>query len=359
MSFGFSISDVVLSVNLLHSTYRKCKHAPEKYQEVRRQVRSVYEVWKQLDGVVEETRMLRGFWSDELLTDIGQRKREMENAIAPLEAIILGYAQCERGEWKWIDRARHGIGVRDRHLNAIDQDLHRQTTNLTPLLDRLGKRQVRFLYQKIDEIAADVRSGKVAPTVCSLVSSEEDFEEESLDTLKKELTTRGFSNAFVDKKSSNMQPYLQKLIVEGQFEEQPPEETSIGYPVEKSTSEQGISYQQQTPDEQKAESAVEQLMGEKRTLDSFRRFAEHQRHCGICYPSLNNHVAKLFHRDQCSTGSEFAAFFLAQLEEQAMNALATDTERGSQISSPVGDRIADDQRATEIPEHTFPNSHEL
>lgn len=48
MSFGFSVSDFVLLVQLAHKTFRNCKNAGPEYLEISREIRSLHSVLRNL-----------------------------------------------------------------------------------------------------------------------------------------------------------------------------------------------------------------------------------------------------------------------------------------------------------------------
>lgn len=215
MSFGFSPSDIIAVVNLAWSTYRKCKTASKEYASLSQEAQSIHLVLKEIhEDVLDPKSSLRrrgaGREADfsRILANCRSTLKDLNEAVDKYKS--LG-TQSQR-TWDRLGYSRDEMKVlRDRlefHLNVVNAFL---TSVNTSALSRIE--------QRLDDIAAEIRSGK---REASVLSTYGDGPEDVFRLLRRELKDEGVSARDLEEHRPAIKAYLKRLVTSGGLDEQPP-----------------------------------------------------------------------------------------------------------------------------------------
>ncbi|KAH9212073.1 hypothetical protein DL95DRAFT_278249, partial [Leptodontidium sp. 2 PMI_412] len=125
MSFGSSVGDIILLIQLAHKNYRNCKEAGGEYIEIAREVRSLHSVLRTVRDEAERKDSLifnAGPGKTKELTEIADgckgRYQAMESVLS-----LSTYADDDKEVWRQFRSQLVSLGFKsdslDRHMEVL------------------------------------------------------------------------------------------------------------------------------------------------------------------------------------------------------------------------------------------------
>jgi hypothetical protein len=238
MSFGFSVSDFVLLVQLAHKSFRNCKNAGPEYREISREIRSLHSVLRNLrdkaqkqdSNVFEQDSALNG----ELL----QTANGCKDILDTLDGVLGKYNGLQSGGEAGIgpktwQRLRFGSKIEE--LDSIRNKIITYTSTISVLLDTMQLKasdrietklkdgftemtgQFEKMRREIYRMAAHARTSDQNSSTLSLfsLSTYTDDGKEVWQEFRRELIKKGFKSGSLDRHKHVLQAYMLKLDQSG------------------------------------------------------------------------------------------------------------------------------------------------
>jgi hypothetical protein len=226
MSFGFSIGDIILLIQLTRNAYNNWKNACGEYTEITGQLNSLYVILKRLDWERKAPESLLGR-ND---ADLDGLLRVLENSkttVTKLSNVISKFrslGQSRKSNWDRLKLANNDLGELRSKLN-----LHIST--LTAYLETIGVSalgrienglgELPKMRRAIDRIASEIRAGSRGGSVVSMMTAYDGDDPRVWRELRGELIRNGFSSDSIKKCRPQLTQYVRCLYEEGLFEENP------------------------------------------------------------------------------------------------------------------------------------------
>lgn len=241
MSFGYSITDFVLLVQLAHNTFRNCQNAGEEYAEIACEVKCLHSVLKTLrqEARRPDSRVLDENTSvaSQLLVIVDGCK----NILDKLDHIIARYSGLKTGSEaspskKLWQRLRFGSKMEE--LGAIREKIITYTSTISILLDTMQLHATGRVEFKMEGGFADMTSQfeqmrreifEMASHARAEESKGANMSSLSLSTyagddkvvwrdFRRELLKKGFRGQSLEKYKYSLQAYMLKLDQSGLLE---------------------------------------------------------------------------------------------------------------------------------------------
>jgi len=238
MSFGFSVSDFVLLVQLAHKTFRNCKNAGPEYIEISREIRSLHSVLRTLrhEAQKPDSNIFRqdSKLNDELLrTAIGCKDilNNLDGVLGKYESLKPdGEAGVGRKTWQ---RLRFGSKIEE--LNNTREKIITYTSSMSVILDTMQLKassrietkleggftemagQFENMRREIYRMASQARASDKNSSTLSLfsLSTYTDDGKEVWQEFRRELIKKGFKSGSLDRHKHVLQAYMLKLDQSG------------------------------------------------------------------------------------------------------------------------------------------------
>lgn len=184
MSVGTS-SDIRKVSVLCRDVYRKCREAGAEYEEIRREVKGLYGVVRELKEEEEER---NGEWDEGNWVRVEEIIGDCEGTLRQLDGLLARYGRNGGGRLGSNEMDQLG-GIRVKLISHkknishfLDSLLHEDEDGDTKEAeDEDGKGELDMLLDKVDDIAAD-RSRRVG--TLQMMGSENEDEEDNLQIWK-------------------------------------------------------------------------------------------------------------------------------------------------------------------------------
>ncbi|KAE8446678.1 hypothetical protein EG329_011722 [Mollisiaceae sp. DMI_Dod_QoI] len=153
MSFGFSIGDFVLLVDIAHKTYRNCQQAGDEYVEIANAVHCLHIVLRTLRAEAERPESKIFKQNPDSIAQLLQTAADCRNVLDSLDYILAKYeglkidSQAGLGKKLW---QRFRFGSKIEELMSIRSKLITYTSTLSILLDTLHIQAADRLEIKIE-----------------------------------------------------------------------------------------------------------------------------------------------------------------------------------------------------------------
>src|SRR5271170_344606 len=227
MSFGVSVSDIVILIQL---TWRACtnwNNACSNYAEITGQLDSLHIILNRLQRERKAPESLLGPDS----ADYGSLRRILENSkatVTQLNNVIVKSKSLGRSRKRNWDRLR----LANQDLGALRSKLNLHISTLTAYLETIGVSALGRiendigglleLRKAVDKIASEFRAGRREGSVMSTMTEYEGDNPRVWRDLRSELNKEGFSSASIEKCKSQLKRYVRYLHKEGLLEEDAP-----------------------------------------------------------------------------------------------------------------------------------------
>ncbi|KAF5879089.1 uncharacterized protein Bfra_006293 [Botrytis fragariae] len=224
MSVGTS-SDIRKASILCRDVYRKCREAGAEYEEIRREVKGLYGVLRELKEEEEER---NGEWDEGNWGRVEGIIGDCEGTLRQLDGLLGRYGRNGGGRLGSNEMDQLG-GIRVRLISHkknvshfLDSLLHEDEdgdTNGTEGLD--GKGELDMLLDKVDDIAAD-RSRRLGTS--QMMGSENEDEEDNLQIWKwfrRNLIEEGVNRVVLERHKDVLIAYIRQMEQDGLLNENP------------------------------------------------------------------------------------------------------------------------------------------
>lgn len=221
MSFGFSVSDVILLIELTSRAVDSWNSACGRYAKVTADLTDLENLLKQIEREAEAPDSL-------LVQNAIDAKgwkhlfKSCRTTVTRLEDIINKYKSLGTDRRKNWDRIRMG----NENLESLNIELIKRITSLSAFVSVLGLRSQRRveneilpeLIQRIDHLALLSRKG--GATISTAWTEYEDDDKGFWREFRRELRHGGFSGSVIHQHRAALQTYLAKLQREGKLDEE-------------------------------------------------------------------------------------------------------------------------------------------
>ncbi|KAN0108718.1 hypothetical protein V8E51_008460 [Hyaloscypha variabilis] len=244
MSFGFSIGDIILLVQLAHRTFRRCQKAGEEYNEIACEVHSLHSVLRTLRSEAQRPDS-KIFKQDPLSTkELIATADGCKNVLATLDTILAKYEglkvlEREVGAGKRLWQKLR-FGSKTEELGIIRCRLIAYTSTIAVLLDTVQIKAADRVESKIDggfaeivgrfekmrkeiyKMASEARAAARNGSTISLLSlsTHKGDDKEVWQDFRRELIKKGFRSQNLDKYKAVLQAYMLKLDQSGILDEE-------------------------------------------------------------------------------------------------------------------------------------------
>jgi hypothetical protein len=242
MSFGYSVGDFVLLVQLAHKAFRNCQQAGDEYLEIASEVRCLHSVLRILRAEAEspESKIFRQDPSS--IAQLIETADGCRNVLASLDALLMKYdglnLDSKAGTGKKL-RHRLGFGSKIAELGVIRGKLITYTSTISVLIDTMQLQGTKRIETKVEGGFADVKVElktqfdllrKEIYSIASQKRADErmgaTFSTLSLSTyagdeknvwrdFRKELISKGFRSDSLERHKDVLQSYMMKLDQSG------------------------------------------------------------------------------------------------------------------------------------------------
>lgn len=158
MSFGYSVGDVLLVIELARKTYTNCLRAPREFCEAGQAVKSLYIVLKALEDEVNDPRspLLR---HEQRQNDFVDITASCLSVLAELDKIVVKYSSLGTNDVK----LRHRLGFPNEEITQLRGKLGFYTSTLSSLLGTVGLGSLGRLEKTLNN--TELRNIKVQETM--------------------------------------------------------------------------------------------------------------------------------------------------------------------------------------------------
>ena len=227
MSFGVSVSDIVLLIQLTGRACTNWNNACSNYTEITGQLDSLHIILNRLQKERKAPESLLGPAG----ADYGSLVRILQNSkatVTQLNNIIVKSKSLGRSRKRNWDRVR----LANQDLGALRSKLNLHISTLTAYLETIGVSALGRieddigglleLRKAVDKIASEFRAGRREGSVVSTMTEYEGDNPRVWRDLRSELNKEGFSSASIEKCKSQLKRYVRYLHKEGLLEEDAP-----------------------------------------------------------------------------------------------------------------------------------------
>jgi len=227
MSFGVSVSDIVLLIQLTGRACTNWNNACSNYAEITGQLDSLHIILNRLQKERKAPESLLGPAG----ADYGSLVRILQNSkatVTQLNNIIVKSKSLGRSRKRNWDRVR----LANQDLGALRSKLNLHISTLTAYLETIGVSALGRiendigglleLRKAVDKIASEFRAGRREGSVVSTMTEYEGDNPRVWRDLRSELNKEGFSSASIEKCKSQLKRYVRYLHKEGLLEEDAP-----------------------------------------------------------------------------------------------------------------------------------------
>lgn len=244
MSFGFSVGDIILLVQLAHRTFRRCQNAGEEYNEIACEVHSLHSVLRTLRSEAQRLDS-KVFKQDPSSTkELIATTDGCKNVLATLDTILAKYEglkvlEGEAGAGKKLWQKLR-FGSKTEELGIIRCRLIAYTSTIAVLLDTVQIKAADRVESKIDDgfteivgrfekmrkeiykMASQARAAAHNGSTISLLSlsTHKGDDKEVWQDFRRELIKKGFRSQNLDKHKAVLQAYMLKLDQSGILDEE-------------------------------------------------------------------------------------------------------------------------------------------
>jgi hypothetical protein len=246
MSFGYSIGDAVMLLQLARRTYRYCKEAGGEYLEIAREVKSLYSVLKTVRGEVEKP--------GQVLFQPGSRTAVEIIALTDGCKVVLDEVGVLLAEHKGLAPEGEDMGAGKKlwhrlkfgnkieELGKVRQKIITYTSTIAVLLDTIHLKITGRVENKVEagfaemldrfegmrktilDIAAKTRAAQRSGSVTSVrsalsLSTYMDDDKEVWRRFRTELIARGFRSDALDRHMDVLKAYMLRLNQSGILDE--------------------------------------------------------------------------------------------------------------------------------------------
>lgn len=200
MSFGVSVSDIIVVISLAKDTVQHCRHAPSDFAEASRVSQSLYLM---LEGVKTEYQSLDSplHKDDRIRTDFAIHFKNCERSLKPLAELIFKHKRLATSSIRIIDRARFP----KKDYLEYRGNLAFYTARLSEFLQMVGLGSLGRIEQKIEDLKGDLpivmnkldqmcAEFRIMGDGESLLSDHTDDEKFVWKTFRSELNKAGFTS---------------------------------------------------------------------------------------------------------------------------------------------------------------------
>lgn len=159
MSFGFSVGDFVLLVQLAHRTFRNCQQAGAEYLEIASEVRCLHSVLRILRAEAQnpESKIFRqDATATAQLVEVVDGCKVVLGSLDVLLSKYEGLKDNQAGVGQKL-RQRFGFGSKIADLGIIRGKIIMYTSTLSVLIDTMQLQGTERIETKVDGGFADVK----------------------------------------------------------------------------------------------------------------------------------------------------------------------------------------------------------
>jgi hypothetical protein len=205
MSFGYSVGDFIAIGQLIWSVYKACKGAPGEFQELSRELSTLYTILHELeDDAKTPTSLLNRHGPGrklELDTLIGN----LSTTLKQVEDIVKRYHSLGRDQKKTWDRVKFAT----KDMVDLRSKLQFHINGINLFIGSLSAGSLARIELVLDELDRDVKAGRKEP---SIVSAYEDNDEISWDELERELVGGSITREDVKQYKEEIRDCLTRLM---------------------------------------------------------------------------------------------------------------------------------------------------
>jgi len=236
MSFGTSVGDIILIVQLAWNTVQGAKKACGEHDELTREVASLHKVLSRVRREISRSSSSR---------ENDQRRRELDGHVAGCEHVLRVMNEVlvkynALGEDKKKGRSLNRLWKKIKFANCEKSDLadirSKLTTHTSALMmslklytlgslgrveEQLGNQggELKGIKESINWIAANMTASKSAAGEGSVWTTYENDDRAFWRELRRELHSDGFSRSALEKRKSLIKAYVKELGNRGIFDE--------------------------------------------------------------------------------------------------------------------------------------------
>lgn len=161
MSFGFSIGDLVLLVQLAHKTFRNCQQAGEEYREIASEVRCLHGVLRILreDGQKPGSMIFRQ--DPSITAQLIETANGCKDVLNTLDAMLVKYDAMQldsaAGFGKKL-KQKVGFGMKLADLNSVREKLITYTSTTSVLIDIMQLQGTQGIEAKVEGGFVEMRT---------------------------------------------------------------------------------------------------------------------------------------------------------------------------------------------------------
>jgi predicted small secreted protein len=238
MSFGYSVGDFILLVQLAHRTFRNCQKAGEEYNEIACEVHNLHSVLRTLRSEAQrpDSKVFKQDASS--MKQLIATAEGCKNVLTTLDIILAKYeglkVEGEAGARKKLWQKLR-FGSKTEELGVIRGKLIAYTSTISVLLDIVQIKAADRVESKIDKgfmeivgrfekmrkeiynMASQARAVARNGSTLSLLSlsTYKGDDKEVWQDFRRELINKGFSSQNLDKYKAVLQAYMLKLDQSG------------------------------------------------------------------------------------------------------------------------------------------------
>jgi hypothetical protein len=238
MSFGYSVGDFILLVQLAHRTFRNCQKAGEEYNEIACEVHNLHSVLRTLQSEAQrpDSKVFKQDASS--MKQLIATAEGCKNVLTTLDIILAKYEglklEGEAGARKKLWQKLR-FGSKTEELGVIRGKLIAYTSTISVLLDIVQIKAADRVESKIDKgfmeivgrfekmrkeiynMASQARAVARNGSTLSLLSlsTYKGDDKEVWQDFQRELINKGFSSQNLDKYKAVLQAYMLKLDQSG------------------------------------------------------------------------------------------------------------------------------------------------
>jgi len=242
-SFGFSVSDFIILIQLAKTTYKNCIEAGSEYTEIAREIRCLYSVLKPLRD--EAGKPNSGIFRQDQVS-----AAELKSAISGCQ-YILNDLQILLAKYEGLSTTGEAVGAprklwhRFRFSTKIEQlgvvrgKLILYTSTISVQLDAVQLRATGRVEEKLDNVSSQMKEGfeslrkeildiavktrteqrSVSTMSLLSLSTYAGDDKEIWQKFRQELLVRGFRSKALDRHKDLLQEYMLKLDQNGVLDE--------------------------------------------------------------------------------------------------------------------------------------------
>lgn len=333
MSFGFSISDIVLLTQLTTSTYEGWKKACGDYASITCDLVVLQTLLQRMEAEAQAPDSLFTRNSNDI-KGWKSLSRGCRETVTELAEILDKYRSLSTNRRKNWDRIRLG----NKNLDGLGRDLVKKTASLAAFASIVGvSSQGRVeneifpeLIKRMDDIAEQVRKGNAS---VSTMTTYADDDKTLWRDFRRDMIRAGFRSSDVHRYSSALRTHLAHLQREGLLDEVAPRAAS-----DDDSSPVSVGYSQGDFEESKDEEISEALLDED--SNSEEEGARHEDFGQL----MDEDIAKV------AMVEDFKRKAIGDTEEEPEQAMDDETTAEAKPTDDSNDQSVSEQSQDEVPE---------